>query len=101
MMLRSLGDVFARIANVNIPDEVCEQMIEDAAQKAADEVRKYGRERRAIEVERIRSQRERDEYDRIERQNGAEQLKRANAGAEARQAELKAAEDSTGIPHRR
>lgn len=96
MMLRSLGDVFARVANVNIPDDEAEAMIEEAALKAAAEVRQHGRLMRANEVERIRSDREREGFQRIEAANSADALARANAGTKERQAELKAAEGKNG-----
>jgi hypothetical protein len=96
MLLSSLGDVFARICNVGISDEVCEQMIEEAALKAAEEVRVQARQQRANEVERIRSDKEREAHQLRERQNMAELLAMANADAERRQAELKAAEDRNG-----
>jgi len=98
MLLSDLNGVFSKIQNVAISDEECEAMIEAAALQAGDEIRHRGRMLRQQEIERIRSQREREEHHRRESQNGAEQLARANAHAESRQAELKAVEDRLGPP---
>ncbi len=94
MLLNSLGDTIARVANCGISDEDCNQMIENACQKAADEVRTRLNQAREREIERVRSQKERDAFDKIEVKARAELLARANADAERRQAELKAFEDS-------
>lgn len=92
---------FSKVANMNLPDEEAERIIADAATRAGVEVRGHCLQCRQREKDLQEIYRQREENQRIERENAAAALARANAGAEARQAVLKAAEDATGPSRRR
>jgi len=96
VILSSLNDVFVKVQNVNVSDEEVERLIEEAATLAADEVRSHARLLRQNEVNRMAEHHRQRGFQKGEAQNARDHHAREKPMAEARQAELKAAEDRNG-----
>lgn len=100
-MLKSQGDVYARIQNIGLSDEEAEILIQQAIKAGAEEIETFLRQGRKTEKELMGIRAGLDEHQKREAINNADALKRANAGAAARQAELLAAESAGVHPRRR
>ena len=96
MMLTCLGDVQARICNAGLPDEAAEKMIDDACQKAADEVRERLTHARNVEKDLYAMRRERDKNQQLKADSERLRLENERQESLERTAVLKAAEDKNG-----
>ncbi|HOI17583.1 MAG TPA: hypothetical protein PK036_14690 [Geobacteraceae bacterium] len=58
MFLMTVGDILAKVANAGISDEEADTLIEEAASRAADEVRTLARQARQTELDLVDYRRE-------------------------------------------